>query len=173
MAKKRLRMRDRVSIHRRSTTSPRPAAKLSTENTLAQIAQEKYAVQSRQPHASPTKEDNPFCPVCRWRTYPQWGEHRCEAKPSEQEMGRIRRHTGHLVSNLHFYRFPPADQAAICLAAFAAIVGRNLHPRQHEKKLRDMLPKIAKVVAGHVGRHWDSDVAAVMAPSKPTIKRRK
>ena len=70
-------------------------------------------------------DDNPFCPRCGFRTFPQWGAHDC-ALPFDT---RLMRHTaGNILSNLHFYRIPAGVQIAALIEALAYTIGANLEP---------------------------------------------
>ena len=86
--------------------------------------------------------ENPFCSSCGFRKYPSWlvGEHECISKV---EVARIRHVAGDMISNLHFYRIPPAMQVAALAEALCHVVGTNVQPGDFLdvkwKKLKDQM----------------------------------
>ena len=95
---------------------------------------------------SMTLTDNPFCPRCGVRLYPQWGAHECKTGEvmTEDEVKRIRHVAGDIISNLHFYRIEPAAQIEALAEALAFTVAGNVRPAGVKAKLA----AIATAVAG-------------------------
>lgn len=123
---------------------------------------ERTSVTSRLPHAAVTKDPNPYCKRCGWRTYPLWGPHDCrQGIPVDPEqVARIRHIAGDLLSTLHFYRRSPEEQVAALVYAFSYALGRNCEPRRALKRWRGIQPKIEKLIRREAGGNADGIVAA-------------
>lgn len=138
------------------------------------LAEDRYVVREKLPHATVEKDDNPYCPTCGWRTYPMWGPHSCKVKGTpitEEYLKRVRHVAGDLLSNLHFFRHQPEEQVASLVLALAYALGRNREPRRALKTWRGIQPKIEKLIRREGGKPaGDSIVAAVNFPLR--IRRR-
>lgn len=171
--KKKLRTTGTSSIRRPSNTSRQTPA-LDPNRKLSHY-EERVLVTSRLPHATVTKDPNPFCPACKWRTYPQWGTHECRRKGSgltEQQLQRIRHVAGDMLSTLHFYRHHPEEQVASLALALTYALGRNTPRRYALKRWRAIMPKMEKLIRREAGGNAEGIVAAInFGPMK--IKKRR
>ena len=119
--------------------------KPSVPDTLGEIAQQRYAAQSRQPHATVRRTPNPHCARCGWRIYPLWGPHACGAPTDE---ARINQHVLRLMADLHFYRFVPKDQVGILAIALGRVIAAN--QRDGRGLFAGLVPLIDEVIRTHI-----------------------
>jgi len=121
-----------------------------------------------------TLDENPFCPTCGLRTFPQWGEHECKSgvKADADELRRIRHAAGDILTNLHFYRIPPDMQIAAIAEALAFTLATNVHPRIIEKKWAQLKEGITNLMQVQLLRQAKGTNAEniVMDVNKPRMK---